>query len=208
MRRLVRVRTVGRVARRLRLQFAGGIYHVTSRSVEGRLVLASEHERRKLEDVIGKAVDRHRWFVLTHCLMGNHYHLVVETPEPTLAAGMHLINGSFAQFYNYRRRRAGHVFEARYHSELIMSEVHLLEAYRYVVLNPVRARLCEHPADWPWSSYRALAGLAKGPPFLDVPYALRRIGLEGESACTIYREFVLSSPQMGQAPARAVLSAR
>ena len=139
--------------------------------------------------------------------MGNHYHLVVETPEPTLAAGMHLINGSFAQYYNYRHRRTGHLFEARYHSELITTEAHLLETYRYVVLNPVRAGLCEHPEDWPWSSYRALAGIGEGVSFLDVGHALRRIGLDGPGRHTTYRDFVLSACER-PGPARAVLSAR
>jgi len=100
------------------------------------------------------------------CVLPNHYHLLVETPEPNLGRGMLRLNGAYARGHNYRHERVGHVFQGPYEAKLVESDEHLLELCRYLALNPVRAGLCDQPEEWQWSSYRALIGLALCPPYL------------------------------------------
>jgi putative transposase len=101
---------------------------------------------------------RHRWLCHAYCLMTTHYHVVLETTEATLSAGMHVLNGCYARTFNRRHGTKGHVFDARFGSRLVSSQSHLLDAVRYVALNPVRAGLSETPQAWPWSSYATLLG--------------------------------------------------
>ncbi len=122
--------------------------------------------------------------------MTNHYHLLIRTPEPDLARGMHRVNGHYAQGFNRRHRATGHLFESRYHSVLVERDSHLLELCRYFANNPVRAGLCSHPADWRWSSYRAVIGLAIAPPFLAVEWLLAYFGRDRIRARERLREFV------------------
>ena len=154
-------------------------------------VFRDDDDRRTVLSVLRHVLDRYGWLLYTYCLLGNHYHLVIETPLPNLSVGMRQLNGLYARRFNRRHGRVGHVFQARFRSVLVESESYLLEVCRYVVLNPVRAGLCDDPADWPWSSYNATAGTAAAP----VPLALDR--LLGAFAPTRrlarrrYREFVL-----------------
>jgi hypothetical protein len=98
--------------------------------------------------------------------MGNHYHLLVETPDMTLSRGMRQLNGVYTQYYNHRHRRSGHLFQGRFKGILVEKATHQSEMIRYVVLNPVRAKLCASAKEWRWSSYRAMAGIAKAPAWL------------------------------------------
>ncbi len=98
------------------------------------------------------------WRCLAYCVMPNHYHLLIQTPAPTLSAGMHRLNGMYASRFNATYEHTGHVFQGRFHAELVRSDEHLLEALRYIALNPVRALLARSPEHWRWSSYRATAG--------------------------------------------------
>jgi putative transposase len=137
-------------------------------------------------------LERYSWLLYTYCLLGNHYHLVVETPLANISIGMRQLNGLFARRFNSRYELEGHVFQARFRSILIENEPYLLEVCRYVVLNPVRAGLCEHPADWPWSSFNAIVGKTESP----VPLALDRLlgsfAPTRRAAQRAYEEFVLA----------------
>jgi putative transposase len=115
-------------------------------------------DRRIFLALLGTVVERFSWQCLTYCLMDNHYHVLVRTPEPNLGAGMQRLNGRYAQDFNRRHRRSGHLWEQRYGSVLLEADAHLAQAIGYIALNPVRAGLCERPEDWPWSAHRALAG--------------------------------------------------
>jgi len=139
--------------------------------------------------IFERAVRRFEWRCHAYCLMPNHFHVLVELVEPTLALGMRHLNGSYAQRINRRYDRTGHVFEAPYHATLIEREEHFLESCRYIVLNPVRAHLCSDAASWPWSSFRATAGLAHRPPYLVVDTVRRHFGT-GFRAVEAYRSFV------------------
>ncbi len=122
--------------------------------------------------------------------MGTHYHLVIETPQANVVRGMRQLNGVYAQGFNRRHARHGHLLGGRYGTVLVARDEHLLEVLRYVVLNPVRARLCKHPAEWPWSSYRATAGLDESPAFLALDWVLRQFAPERASAQARYEAFV------------------
>ncbi len=140
----------------------------------------------RLEQVVGAF----GWLLHAYCLMPNHYHLVLETPEPNLSAGMHRLNFLTAQSFNRRHDVDGHLFQGRFRSPLVTTDPHLVELSRYVVLNPVRARLVRHPADWRWSSYRATVGLVARPPFLTLDRVLSYFGRDGDEAMREYGAFV------------------
>jgi REP-associated tyrosine transposase len=122
--------------------------------------------------------------------MGNHFHLLIETPSPNIAKGMRALNGWYAQRFNWRHDRTGHLFGAPYYAELIERDSHLLEAARYIVLNPVRAGLCRLPDEWPWSSYRSTAGLDARVPWLTSDEVLKWFSRRGGRARRQYRAFV------------------
>lgn len=178
------------MARALRLEFPGALYHVTSRGNAGEHVFQEDADRRLFLAVFTRVVDRFAWLCHAFCLMGSHYHLLLETPRPNLSRGMRSLNSVYAQAFNRRRRRRGHVFQGRFHAVLVEKERHLLEIARYVVLNPVRARLVPAPADWPWSSYRAAVGAAPCPSCLTLDWLLAQFGEERSRAQERYRRFV------------------
>jgi len=146
------------MARPLRLEFAGALYHVTSRGDHRDKIYLDDTDRRTFLDLLGKEVFQQRWLCYAYCLMDNHYHVLIETPEPNLVRGMRRLNGVYTQSFNRRHGRVGHVFQGRYKAILVDKENYLLELCRYMVLNPVRAKIATTAEKWPWSSYRATAG--------------------------------------------------
>lgn len=143
------------MARPLRLELAGGLYHVTSRGDGGENIYLDDTDREAWLDVFAQVCARFNWVCHAWCQMSNHYHLVIETPEANLAEGMRQLNGVYTLRFNRRHGRVGHVFQGRYKAILIERDAYLLELARYVVLNPVRARMVVGPQDWSWSSYAA-----------------------------------------------------
>jgi REP element-mobilizing transposase RayT len=138
----------------------------------------------------GRTAERYGWTCHAYCLMGNHIHFMLQIVEATLAAGMQQFLSSYAKRFNRRYGRSGHLFGTRYYSLPVETESHLLELCRYVVLNPVRAGACLSPADWPWSSYRPMVGLAPAPRFLTVDWLLEQFGRDREDARRNYARFV------------------
>jgi len=177
------------MSRPLRLDHAGAVWHITCRGNERREIFRDPEDRRDLLDVLGRVVDLHRWRIHAYVLMGNHYHLLLETPEPTLSQGMHQLNGIYTLHHNRRHARVGHLFQGRFKSILVEKEAHLLELIRYVVLNPVRAGLVRRPEEWTWSNYLSTAGLASSPQWLEIDWTLAQFG-GGALACDRYRQFV------------------
>ena len=176
--------------RPLRPDYPGAFHHVTARGTNRMSIFRDDFDRAMLLYRLETAVDRHRWCCHAYCLMGNHFHLILETELATLAAGMQLLCGAYAQGFNRRHGRSGHVFQGRYDTRLIETERHLLESSRYTVLNPVRAGICESAGEWPWSSYRATAGLEPAPPFLTTDWLLRQFAADRRLAHEEYRRFV------------------
>ena len=122
--------------------------------------------------------------------MSNHYHLLIETPDANLSHGMRQLNGVYTQRFNRSNNRVGHVFQGRYKGILVEKQSYLLEVARYIVLNPVRAEMVRAAKDWPWSSYRATAGLAGVPDWLHVDWLLASFGRTKAVAIAAYRRFV------------------
>ncbi len=180
--------------RKPRLQLAGGFFHVFGRGVRREPIFWDDEDRQYFLNLLGVITDRQRWLVLAYCLMTNHFHLLLETPEPNLSAGMHRQLGGYAQWFNERHRVEGHVFERRYQSVLAESDAHMLELTRYVVLNPVRAGVCSHAGQYRWSSYRATAGLAPAPRFLAHERVLDFFRGPGGPPEMHYARFVTADP--------------
>lgn len=173
------------MARPLRLEFPGAFYHLTSRGDQRGAIFADDTDRRVFLDLLGKEVRQQGWICYAYCLMGNHYHLLIETPQPNLVRGMRRLNGVYTQAFNRRHARVGHVLQERYKAVLVDKDSYLLELCRYVVLNPVRAKLVRRPEDWPWSSYRAMVGKAQAAEWLAVEKVLSFF-----SGRLAYRRFV------------------
>lgn len=146
------------MARPLRLEFVGALYHVTSRGDRREPIYEGDEDRSAFLSVLSSVVDRFNWLVHAYCLMDNHYHLLIAMPDGNLAKGMRQLNGVYTQYGNRRHGRVGHLFQGRYKAILVQKESYLLEVSRYIVLNPVRARMVRSAGDWAWSSYRATAG--------------------------------------------------
>jgi putative transposase len=109
-------------------------------------------DRHRFLELLAEVVARYEWRCDAYCLMGTHFHLILYTVKPTLSAGMRRLSGAYAQWFNWKYSRHGHLFAGRFSSRHITEDAHLLEAHRYVALNPVRAEHCDDPADWRWSS--------------------------------------------------------
>ena len=178
------------MARPLRLEFAGALYHVTSRGDGQEAIYRADGDRRLFLDVLGAVRERFNWTVHAYCLMTNHYHLLVETPDANLSKGMRQLNGVYTQRFNLAYNRTGHVFQGRYKAILVQKDAYLLELARYVVLNPVRARMVRTPGEWPWSSYRAMTGDAQAPQWLETRMILSAFGDEEAPAVEHYSRFV------------------
>ena len=175
--------------RRPRSLVAGGVYHVTSRGVRRSPLFHREEGCRRFLRTFAEVVSGLRWRSLAWCLMPNHFHLLVLTPEPDLPVGMHALKADFATWFNRAHGTSGHVFERRFHDEPVVRDSHLLETARYIANNPVRAGLCADPAAWRWSSHRAALGL-EPPTVLDVPALHARFGADGGDGRRRYADFV------------------
>jgi putative transposase len=178
------------MTRPLRLSFPGAVYHVTSRGNARHDIVADDRDRSQWLSLLAHVVDRYGWLCHAYCLMDNHYHLVIETPKPNLSIGMRQLNGRYTQAYNRRHEQVGHVFQGRFTAILVEKDAHLLELCRYVVLNPVRAKIVSHPRLWVWSSYRATVGETKAPGWLTTDWILSQFGQRGGPAQARYRTFV------------------
>ena len=178
------------MTRPLRLEFEGALYHITSRGDRREAIYESDADRSGFLSLLGSVCDSYNWACHSYCLMSNHYHLLVETPEANLSRGMRQLNGVYTQDFNRRNRRCGHVFQGRYESILVDKENYLLELTRYIVLNPVRAGMVKGPQDWPWSSFRAIVGLAERPAWLQNDWLLSAFGNNKADAIERYIKFV------------------
>jgi REP element-mobilizing transposase RayT len=183
-----------------RHQLPGGLFHITTRGVRRNPIFLDERDYKFFLGLIEKIAAARGWCLVAYCLMPNHYHLVVETPEADLSAGMHWLNGRYAQWFNLRHGFEGHVFDRRFYSVLVESELHLLELARYVVLNPVRAKICSRPGDWKWSSYRAMVGRAQRIHCLAVDRLGELFGKNRASARAVYEAFVLEGLARAHSP--------
>jgi putative transposase len=178
------------MARPLRLEHAGAIWHVTARGNRKEEIVLDDEDRQRWLHQLATTVEVYRWRVFAWVLMTNHYHLLLETPEPNLTRGMHRLNGPYAQRFNKRHGRVGHLFQGRYKAILVERESHLLELARYVVLNPVRAGMVGSAGKYPWSSFLQILGRQPDAGWLDVEGMLRHFAGDTHIARQRFEAFV------------------
>jgi REP element-mobilizing transposase RayT/DNA-binding CsgD family transcriptional regulator len=140
--------------------------------------------------LLDQVCDTHNWLCHAYCLMGNHYHLLIETPDANLSKGMRQLNGMYTQNFNRIHNRVGHVFQGRYKAILVEKQGYLLEVARYIVLNPVRAQMVRSTKEWQWSSYRATAAQCAPPKCLTTDWLLSAFSSRRNDAVELYKQFV------------------
>lgn len=179
------------MVRPLRIEFPDALYHITSRGNARQDIFLSDHDRNIFLKTVGLVIERYNWICHAYCLMDNHYHLLVQTPNANLSKGMRQLNGVYTQKFNFIHKRIGHIFQGRFKAFLIEKEAYLLEVARYIVLNPVRAKVVISPKEWRWSSYRATIGKNKGPDWLATSFILQHFSKSREVAQKGYLRFVI-----------------
>jgi putative transposase len=178
------------MARPLRLEFEGALYHIISRGNARQMIFQADSDYQQFLKILGVVVERYAWLVHAYCLLGNHYHLLVETPQPNLSAGMRQLNGMYAQFFSRRHDRPGHLFQGRFKAYVVDKDSYLLELARYIALNPVQAGLVKSPEMWKWSSYRKTAGYEKGKAFVHEERILSHFSASVRQARNLFVQFV------------------
>jgi putative transposase len=178
------------MARRPRGDIPDGTYHVTTRTAGPVALFHDDLDRYDFCHRLAKTVRRLHWSCRAFCLMPTHYHLLIEVPANSLQVGMHRLNGQYAQNFNRQHRRSGHLHGDRYHAEPVLSDGHMLYAFRYIARNPVEDGLCATPVDWPWSSYRGSAGLDGRFAFVDDAAIRDYFGGNSDQALRLLRNFV------------------
>ena len=178
------------MARQARGHVPDGTYHVTHRSAGPIPMFVDDVDRMEFCRRLARTIARFSWMCRSFVLMTTHYHLLVDVKLDLLQPGMHRLNGPYAQQFNKRHGRSGHLRGDRYSATPVESDWHMLRAFRYIARNPVRAGLCSSPAEWPWSSYRGAAGLDADFAFVDHRPVRAYFGGESETALRLLRSFV------------------
>jgi REP element-mobilizing transposase RayT len=183
------------MARPLRLEFPGAVYHVAARGEGEQPIFADDADRLEFLSLLAKEVRQQGWLLYAFCLLDDHYQLLLETPEANLVRGMRRLNGVYTQAFNRRHRRIGHVLQGRYKAVLVEKDAHLLELSAYVVASAVRAKLARSPERWHWSSYLATAGKMAAPDWLAVDAVLRLLAKDRAQARRAYVRLVAEALQ-------------
>lgn len=180
--------------RKPRLQVGDGIFHIATRGVHAEFLYRAVGDRHAFLRILESVTTTYAWRCLAYTLMGTHYHLLIRTRDANLARGMQMLNGRYAQSFNARHGRRGHLFGDRYFSALVDTDAYLRAAHRYIALNPVNAGLADSPTAWRWGSAAAIAGLARPPTFLDVGGALALFDLRRDVASAAFAALIANMP--------------
>jgi REP element-mobilizing transposase RayT len=180
---------MGGVPRKLREEFPDAVHHAYARGVNRVVIFLDDEDRERYLALLGQAVERHGWHCLAFCLMHNHVHLLVKTPAADLGRGIQRLHGVYAQYFNRRHGRSGHLFQGRFGTKVMRTDAQLLLAARYIALNPVKAGLCREATQWRWSHHRAALNGSR-PGWLDVPLLLEYFGVDGGDPLARYLDFV------------------
>jgi len=178
------------MARPLRIEFAGALYHITSRGDKKAAIYLDDDDRKQFLGTLSDVCTRFNWVIHAYCLMDNHYHLLVETPESNLSLGMRQLNGVYTQRFNRAHDRVGHVYQGRFKAIIVQKEAYLMTLSRYIVLNPVRAKMVKNVKQWPWCSYRATIGLVSPQGGLNTDWLLAGFAKRKSTAIERYKTFV------------------
>lgn len=179
------------MARPLRVLYPGALYHIIARGNAKQHIFLDDRDRRGFLSWLEDAMRVHNLVIHAYCLMDNHFHLLVETPDGNISTTMRDLNGNYTQWFNTRHNRVGHLFQGRYKAFVIEKEAYLLAVARYIVLNAVRAGFVDHPRQWKWCSYNATAGISKAPEWLETDWLLGTFSAKRRQAQQAYRRFIL-----------------
>jgi len=172
------------------------MYHIISRGVARMTIFHSEKDWIKFLLFMERVIQKYNWICHAYCLMGNHYHILLETPDANMVPGMKQLNQFYSQFYNWKYQRVGPVLQGRYKAWLVEKEEKLLDNCRYIVNNPVKAKMAQHPSEWPYSSFRATRGLERVPEYLETEFLLRYFSPSRKKAQKMYEDFILADIEM------------
>ncbi len=178
------------MTRPLRVEYPGAVYHITAHGNQRKKIFLDDIDRRIWLSIFEKTYVRYNWVCYAYCLMSNHYHAVIETPDGNLSKGMRHLNGVYTQSSNRKHNRVGHIFQGRFGSILVDKDSYLLELCRYVELNPVRAKMVTTAMEWPWSSIRVITGRAPHPSWLLKDVILSYFATDKQKAMKAYGDFV------------------
>ncbi|MFZ6820032.1 transposase [Undibacterium sp. Ji22W] len=179
------------MSRPLRLSFPGAIYHITSRGNARSAIYLGDDDRRGFLDLLAECITKFNWICHAYCLMDNHYHLLIETPDANLQVGMRQLNGVYTQQFNRRHAHVGHVFQGRYKAILVDKDSYLLQLCRYIVLNPVRAHMVTLPELYLWSSYAQTVSVQQDTSFVSTDWLLSQFSNKKSTARKRFQQFVL-----------------
>lgn len=178
------------MARPLRIEYPGAFYHITARGNEQKDIFRDDKDRSQFLGYLETAAGRYKAVIHVYCIMSNHYHLLLSTPEGNLSQIMRHINGGYTTWFNKRHNRYGHLFQGRYKAILVDADPYAGELSRYIHLNPVRAGMVKQPEDYPWTSYGAYSGRTKPSRWLTTDWLLQYFGQKPAAAKKAYVFFV------------------
>lgn len=182
-----------------RLNVPNGIYHVMARGNRKSIIFEDDRDRKRFIDILIDALEYSAVRAFAECRLGNHYHLIVQTPRANLPDFMSYLNGGFARYSNTRHKRIGHLFNERYKPVLVESNFHLRIAAGYVAMNPVNHGFVDAPTDWKWGSYRATVGLERSPKYLCLDWLESAFPASGDTESrSRYAEY-LRAPTLAEA---------
>ncbi|RUO26236.1 addiction module toxin RelE [Aliidiomarina minuta] len=184
------------MARPLRIQFEGAFYHVMSRGNKRENIFFDRQDYRTFLDTLEQTCERFGWIVHAYCLMTNHYHILVETPQANLSKGMHFLNGVFTQRINRKHERCGHLFQGRFTGILVDTHHYYKILLRYVLQNPVKANIFDHPRQYYWSSYNATIGRYEAPDWLAVHEVLAHFAQSLPLALGKFEQYILDKEEL------------
>jgi REP element-mobilizing transposase RayT len=187
------------MARPYRLQGEGLLYHITNRGDDRKKIYLSDYDYNKFLEYLKIAKEKYKFYLYAYCLMGNHYHLLIETTQPNLSRIMQYLNTSYTTYYNIKRKKYGHLFQGRYKSILVDKDAYLLELTRYIHLNPVRAKITSAPEKYKWSSYHGYIN-KRGDGYIDKEQISRYISMKPAK----YHQFVLEGINIKDSPFKNV----
>jgi len=179
------------MARQIRIEFSGAFYHVFSRGNEKQPIFLGDEDRCFFLDCLRQAHERFGAVIHIYCLMPNHFHLILETPNGDLSRVMQFLNTRYTVYFNKKHKRCGHLFQGRYRSVLIEAVGYARELSRYIHLNPVRAKIAKGPDEYPWSSYGYYLGKASAEGWFETRIILGLFDDNIKKARGYYREYVI-----------------
>jgi putative transposase len=185
------------MARQLRIEFPGAFYHVMSRGNGKQPIFVSDEDRHFFISCLGKAYDRYQSIIHAYCLMENHYHLLVETPNAQLSKIMQSVNTTYSVYFNKKHNQCGHLYQGRFKAILVQAEEYGRELGPYVHLNPIRAKLADDPEQYPWSNYREYLGTMPSRPWTSTSLILSSFGTRLACARQNYAKYVRSKQRQG-----------